>query len=98
MNNGFFDKAGDKAVLYPDGSNEGVQHEDAGNPLGWMPKKLRSMVQVVDPAVTSEQDQYKMMEEVCTAPSQQSCSNLWKTMQNCTCLFMVLDVAVCSHW
>ena len=63
MSGGFFDAAGEKSVLYPEGSNEGVQHEDAGNPMGWMPKKLRSMVQIVDPAVTSEEKQKSMLEE-----------------------------------
>lgn len=69
MNAGFFDKKGDAAVLYPNGSNEGYDPENpgqlrdgTGDPMGWMPKKLRSMVQVVDTATTSEDHQKQMME------------------------------------
>lgn len=49
MNRGFFGSGSDgsaAAVLYPDGSKEGVLPEGAGEPFGWMPKKLRERVQV----------------------------------------------------
>ena len=69
MNAGFFDKKKDNAVLYPDGSNEGYDPENpgqlrdgTGDPMGWMPKKLRSMVQVADTSTMPEEQQKKMME------------------------------------
>merc|ERR1719159_1393987 len=36
-------------TLYPEeGSKEGWVHEDAGNPMGWMPKGLRNKAKIVD--------------------------------------------------
>jgi HSP20 family molecular chaperone IbpA len=34
--------------LYPEGSNEGVLPENAGDPMGWMPKKLRNTSRIID--------------------------------------------------
>lgn len=75
MNAGFFGKAGkkgtvgDKANLYPNGSNEGYDPENPGqlrdgqgDPMGWMPKKLRGMVQVADTSTMNEMKQKEMME------------------------------------
>lgn len=43
---GFLNK--NKAALYPEGSREGVLPENAGDPMGWMPKKLRQTSKIVD--------------------------------------------------
>ena len=45
---GFLNSAKAQGALYPDGSTEGTPPDGAGDPLGWMPKGLRSKVQVVD--------------------------------------------------
>lgn len=52
--------------LYPDGSEEGLLYGDiktAGDPLGYLPKGLRSRVNVVDTGSVTEQQQQKMMED-----------------------------------
>lgn len=46
MKKGFLNKA--SAALYPEGSNEGVLPENAGDPLGYLPKRLRNTCKVVD--------------------------------------------------
>lgn len=47
LKKGFFNNA--KESLYPpEGSKEGVVPENAGDPLGYLPKKLRKSCQVVD--------------------------------------------------
>jgi hypothetical protein len=56
---GFLANAGGK--LYPTGSSEGTPAPGAGDPLGWMPEKLRSRVQTVDTASMSEEEQQRMM-------------------------------------
>ena len=43
---GFLNSAKAQGALYPDGSTEGTPPDGAGDPLGWMPKGLRSKVQV----------------------------------------------------
>jgi len=43
---GFLNKG--SAELYPNGSGEGVLPENAGDPMGWMPKKLRNTCKIVD--------------------------------------------------
>lgn len=43
---GFLNKS--SAALYPEGSNEGVLPENAGDPMGWMPKGLRKTCKIVD--------------------------------------------------
>ena len=48
MKKGFLNSAKAQGALYPDGSTEGTPPDGAGDPLGWMPKGLRSKVQVVD--------------------------------------------------
>ena len=65
MNKGFFDTA--KEELYPadkEGqySVEGILPEGAGEPLGWMPKSLRSKVQICDPSTTSGTVQYSTVQ------------------------------------
>jgi hypothetical protein len=35
-------------ALYPEGSKEGVLPENAGDPMGWMPKKLRNTSRIID--------------------------------------------------
>ena len=52
--------------LYPNGSEEGMLYGDvkvAGDPLGYLPKGLRSRVKVVDPATTTPEQQQQMMED-----------------------------------
>jgi len=46
---GFLNKAAKAGKeLYPEGSKEGVVPENAGDPLGYLPKKLRNTCKVVD--------------------------------------------------
>jgi len=54
---GFFNNA--KTELYPEGSGEGVLPENAGDPMGWMPKSLRQKCNIVD----CNSEEYKNMEE-----------------------------------
>merc|ERR1712110_451339 len=51
-----------KGKLYPQGSTEGTPPPNAGDPLGWMPPKLRSRVATVDTATTTPEQQRAMME------------------------------------
>merc|ERR1719240_2220201 len=54
-----------KGEIYPEGSSEGMLYGDvktAGDPLGYLPKGLRSRVNVVDTASTNAADQQKLME------------------------------------
>ena len=50
---GNFGSGEDGTLLYPNGSKESGfvngNGADVGDPMGWMPKGLRSRVQVVDP-------------------------------------------------
>lgn len=47
MKKGFFNN--DKGGMYPpEGSNEGVMPENAGDPMGYLPKKLRQSCKIVD--------------------------------------------------
>lgn len=48
-------------ALYPNGSTEGTPAKNAGDPLGWMPDKLRSRVQTVDTATMSDEEQLRLM-------------------------------------
>eukprot|EP00658_Telonema_sp_P-2_P073013 TRINITY_DN6207_c0_g2_i2.p1 TRINITY_DN6207_c0_g2~~TRINITY_DN6207_c0_g2_i2.p1 ORF type:complete len:501 (+),score=167.25 TRINITY_DN6207_c0_g2_i2:147-1649(+) len=48
------------------GSGEGILPEGAGDPMGWMPKKLRGMCNVVDTSKQSEADQHKAMADYAT--------------------------------
>mmetsp|Transcript_128763 Transcript_128763/g.223306 ORF Transcript_128763/g.223306 Transcript_128763/m.223306 type:complete len:534 (-) Transcript_128763:233-1834(-) len=45
---GFFNQQA--KPLYPEGSKEGVLPENAGDPMGWMPKRLRNTCKIVDTA------------------------------------------------
>ena len=49
---GFLNSAKAQGALYPNGSTEGTPADGAGDPLGWMPKGLRSKVQVVSQELT----------------------------------------------
>ena len=55
----------DKRSIYPEGSEEGMLYnaKNSGDPLGYIPKGLRSRVNVVDTATTDEKTQKKMMED-----------------------------------
>jgi hypothetical protein len=57
---GFLNDA--KVSLYPNGSDEGMHPEGAGDPLGWMPKGLRNRVGVVDTRHTTAEQQRKAIE------------------------------------
>jgi len=46
LKKGFLNNA--SAALYPDGSNEGVVPENAGDPMGYLPKGLRKSCKIVD--------------------------------------------------
>ena len=55
-----------KCEIYPNGSEEGMLYGDvkvAGDPLGYIPKGLRSRVNVVDTATTDEAAQKKIMQD-----------------------------------
>lgn len=56
MKKGFLGNS--KKPLYPNGSTEGVLPENAGDPMGWMPKGLRKRCNIVD----CNSDEYKKME------------------------------------
>lgn len=45
---GFFNNPNSKELYGPEGSKEGVLPENAGDPMGWMPKKLRNTCKIVD--------------------------------------------------
>eukprot|EP00747_Dinoflagellata_sp_TGD_P162427 gnl/TRDRNA2_/TRDRNA2_180023_c0_seq1.p1 gnl/TRDRNA2_/TRDRNA2_180023_c0~~gnl/TRDRNA2_/TRDRNA2_180023_c0_seq1.p1 ORF type:complete len:538 (-),score=128.77 gnl/TRDRNA2_/TRDRNA2_180023_c0_seq1:52-1665(-) len=45
---GFFNNPGKKSLYGPEGSKEGVVPENAGDPMGWMPKKLRQTSKIID--------------------------------------------------
>ena len=53
-----------KGEIYPNGSDEGMlfNASNSGDPLGYIPKGLRSRVNVVDTATTSAEQQKQMME------------------------------------
>ena len=55
----------DKRAIYPEGSDEGMLYnaKNSGDPLGYIPKGLRSRVNVVDTATTDAETQKKMMED-----------------------------------
>mmetsp|Transcript_2486 Transcript_2486/g.6690 ORF Transcript_2486/g.6690 Transcript_2486/m.6690 type:complete len:525 (-) Transcript_2486:72-1646(-) len=60
---GFLNKGGSK--LYGDeGSKEGVLPENAGDPMGWMPKKLRNTCKIVDTNAPDWQDHEKKKKSV----------------------------------
>lgn len=57
-------------ALYPEGSKEGVLPENAGDPMGWMPKKLRQSSKIVDCNSPEYQAQMKQKASADTANSQ----------------------------
>jgi len=49
MKKGFLNNKDAAGSLYgPEGSKEGVLPENAGDPMGWMPKKLRNTAKIID--------------------------------------------------
>lgn len=56
---GFFNNSKGATLYPPEGSKEGVVHEDAGNPMGWMPKGLRNKAKIVDCNSPEYQEQEK---------------------------------------
>jgi hypothetical protein len=58
---GFLNKG--SAELYPEGSKEGVLPENAGDPMGWMPKGLRKTCKIVDCNSPEYQAQEKQRKE-----------------------------------
>lgn len=60
---GFLNNKEAKA-LYPNGSKEGVIPENAGDPMGWMPKKLRNSAKIVDCNSPEYQKHQKEVESV----------------------------------
>lgn len=65
LKKGFFNNKASKA-LYPEGSNEGVLPENAGDPMGYLPKKLRQTCKIVDtsaPEYQAQEKQRKAAEE-----------------------------------
>ena len=63
MKKGFLNST--RGEIYPEGSSEGMLYGDvktAGDPLGYLPKGLRSRVNVVDTATTSDEAQMQMMQ------------------------------------
>jgi hypothetical protein len=63
---GFFNSAKAKP-LYPEGSGEGVLPENAGDPLGYIPKSLRQKCKIVD----SNNPQYQQAAQPTPAQKQQ---------------------------
>lgn len=61
LKKGFFNNA--KDALYPEGSNEGVLPENAGDPLGYLPKRLRNTCKVVDCNSPEYQEQEKKKQQ-----------------------------------
>lgn len=72
--------SGNQKPLYgPEGSKEGVVPENAGDPLGWMPQKLRQSSKIVDcnsPSWQDQQNKKKATEE--SNAMNQEFSNLLK--------------------
>jgi hypothetical protein len=63
---GFLNAAKSKGrEIYPDGSDEGMLYNasNSGDPLGYIPKGLRSRVNVVDTATATAEQQKQMMEQ-----------------------------------
>jgi hypothetical protein len=67
MKKGFLNSKESAGSLYGDsGSKEGVLPENAGDPMGWMPKKLRQSAKIVDcnsPEYQAHEAQKKKAEE-----------------------------------
>ena len=64
---GFFDKAKPEDSLYgPEGSNEGVVPDGAGDPLGYLPKGLRDRCKVVDSSKLNQEQQDEAMQQYAT--------------------------------
>lgn len=68
MKKGFLNSSA--KALYPDGSKEGVLPENAGDPMGWMPKKLRQSSKIVDCNSPEYQAQMKQKSSIDSANSQ----------------------------
>ncbi|KAF4668399.1 Tubulin epsilon chain [Perkinsus olseni] len=74
-----------KGVLYGEsGSTEGVIPENAGDPMGWLPKKLRQSCKIVDTASAQQKtssglpaEQQKMQREIEQIFDKHSYNSLW---------------------
>ncbi|KAF4702244.1 hypothetical protein FOZ63_032690, partial [Perkinsus olseni] len=74
-----------KGVLYgKSGSTEGVIPENAGDPMGWLPKKLRQSCKIVDTASTQQKtstglpaEQQKMQREIEQIFDKHSYNSMW---------------------
>lgn len=61
MKKGFLNNKASKA-LYPEGSKEGVLPENAGDPMGYLPKGLRKCCKIVDTGAPEYQESQKKQE------------------------------------
>ncbi|EEQ98387.1 hypothetical protein Pmar_PMAR013736 [Perkinsus marinus ATCC 50983] len=74
-----------KGAIYGErGSTEGVLPENAGDPMGWLPKKLRQSCKIVDTASTQQntpaavpQEHQKMQKELAEIFDRQSYNSMW---------------------
>jgi hypothetical protein len=68
---GFFSDAKGKSLYGPEGSGEGVLPENAGDPLGYIPKGLRNKCKIVDANNPQYQQQQQQQEQQQTASQKQ---------------------------
>lgn len=60
---GFLNNSQTEPLYGPEGSKEGVLPENAGDPMGWMPKKLRQQSKIVDCASPEWQEHQKKQKQ-----------------------------------
>eukprot|EP00929_Paragymnodinium_shiwhaense_P024376 TRINITY_DN15016_c0_g1_i1.p1 TRINITY_DN15016_c0_g1~~TRINITY_DN15016_c0_g1_i1.p1 ORF type:complete len:558 (+),score=145.21 TRINITY_DN15016_c0_g1_i1:68-1741(+) len=63
---GFFNNKDGKSLYGPEGSKEGVLPENAGDPLGYLPKRLRNTAKIIDcnsPEYLKQQQEKKRIDE-----------------------------------
>eukprot|EP00812_Abedinium_dasypus_P014360 NODE_787_length_1363_cov_251.363150.p2 GENE.NODE_787_length_1363_cov_251.363150~~NODE_787_length_1363_cov_251.363150.p2 ORF type:complete len:207 (-),score=65.44 NODE_787_length_1363_cov_251.363150:725-1345(-) len=60
---GFLNNNSSKGLYGPEGSSEGVLPENAGDPMGWMPKGLRKNSKIIDCNSPEYQEQEKSRRE-----------------------------------
>jgi len=66
LKKGFFNNKTAAPLYGPEGSKEGVLPENAGDPLGYLPKKLRNSSKIIDcnsPEFQKQQEQKKKIED-----------------------------------
>eukprot|EP00391_Amoebophrya_sp_Ameob2_P005140 CAMPEP_0178988730 /NCGR_PEP_ID=MMETSP0795-20121207/3965_1 /TAXON_ID=88552 /ORGANISM="Amoebophrya sp., Strain Ameob2" /LENGTH=776 /DNA_ID=CAMNT_0020680021 /DNA_START=87 /DNA_END=2418 /DNA_ORIENTATION=+ len=82
---GFLNKAKEKNVtLYDEnGSGEGVLPENAGDPMGWLPKKLRNTCQIVDTNTPEyqEKEKQRLAAEQAAKENEETKSDMMKDME-----------------